>query len=135
MATYAGNGGAVYVGDSAVAEVKDFSLEITAATADSTVMNPADADDLGWTTQKVTTKSWTSSVNCIWSDQDAGQLALAEGADIVLKLYPSGQTSTKKEWIGDAIVTSVSKNVSVDGLVEASISVVGNGHISEETIA
>ena len=134
MATYAGNGGAVYVGASAVAEVKDFSLEITAATSDSTVMNPA-AGDEGWTTQKVTTKSWTSSVNCIWSDADAGQLALIEGAEVELKLYPSGQTSTKKEWIGQAIVTSVSKNVAVDGLVEASISVVGNGHITEETVA
>ena len=134
MATYAGNGGAVYVGSNAVAEVKDFSLEITAATSDTTVMNPASGDE-GWTTQKVTTKSWTSSVNCIWSDSDAGQGALLEGAEVELKLYPSGQTSTKKEWIGQAIVTSVSKNVSVDGLVEASISVVGNGHISEEAVA
>jgi hypothetical protein len=136
MATYAGNGGAVYVSSNAVAEVKDFSLEITANTQESTVMNPSDTDDAGWVMQKVTTKSWTASVNAIWDDNDAnGQGALTEGAAVALNLYPSGNTSGKKYWQGDAIVTGVSKNVSVDGLVEASLSVVGDGHITEETVS
>lgn len=136
MATYAGNGGAVYVGANAVAEVKDFSLEITANTQESTVMDPSDSADAGWVMQKVTTKSWTASVNAIWDDADPnGQGALTEGSSVALNLYPSGNTTGKKYWQGDAIVTGVSKNVSVDGLVEASLSVVGDGHISEETVA
>lgn len=136
MGTYAGNGGAVYVGTNAVAEVKDFSVEITANTSEATVMNPSDSDDAGWTMQKVTTKSWTASLNVIWSDADAdGQGALTEAAEVDLLLYPSGATTGKKQWQGDAIVTSISKNVSVDGLVEASISVVGNGHLEETNVA
>lgn len=136
MATYAGNGGAVYVSSNAVAEVKDFSLEITANTQEATVMNPTDSVDQGWVMQKVTTKSWTASINAIWDDADAdGQGALTEGSEVALKLYPSGNTTGKKIWDGDAIVTGISKNVSVDGLVEASISVVGNGHLTEDSVA
>ena len=136
MATYAGNGGAVYVSSNAVAEVKDFSLGITANTQEATVMNPTDSVDQGWVMQKVTTKSWTASINAIWDDADAdGQGALTEGSEVALKLYPSGNTTGKKIWAGDAIVTGISKNVSVDGLVEASISVVGNGHLTEDSVA
>ena len=129
MATHAGYGGAVFVGTNAVAEVKDFSLEITAATQDVTTMGTS-GDDAGWTKVQATLKSWTSSLNVIWDDGDAGQQALVEGADVLLKLYPRGVAN--EVWEGNAIVTSVSKSVSTDGLVEASLSVTGNGHIDEQ---
>ena len=128
MATHAGYGGAVYVGTNAVAEVKDFTLDITANTQDVTTMG-ASGDDAGWTKVQATLKSWTASLNVIWDDGDAGQQALVEAATVTIKLYPRG--TGNELWEGSAIVTSVSKSVSVDGLVEASISVTGNGHIDE----
>ena len=129
MATHAGYGGAVKVGSVAVAEVKDFSLETTANTADTTVLGGR-----GWTNVKVTTKSWTASMNCIWSDDDAGQQDLVEGLTVTLNLYPRGDSAGNELWSGSALVTSVSKTVSAEGLIEASISVTGKGAMAETDI-
>jgi hypothetical protein len=96
MATYVGKNGAVYVGANAVAEIKDWSLETTSEVVADTVMGDS------WVTNKPTLKSWTSSFNAIWDDADTtGQLALDEGAEITLNLYPIGNTTGNKYWSGD----------------------------------
>jgi hypothetical protein len=130
MATYVGKNGAVYVGANAVAEIKDWSLETTSEVVADTVMGDS------WVTNKPTLKSWTSSFNAIWDDADTtGQLALDEGAEITLNLYPIGNTTGNKYWSGACIVTSVSKTAAVDGLIEASFSVTGNGALTEADVA
>jgi|TARA_A200000159_G_scaffold157887_1_gene174564 hypothetical protein len=129
MATYTGKNGAVYVGANAVAEIKDWSLETTSETVTDTVMGDS------WVTHKPTLKSWTSSFNAIWDDADTnGQLALVEGAEVTINLYPTGNNSGDVEWTGAVIVTSVSKTASFDGLVEASFSVTGNGPLTTGTV-
>jgi hypothetical protein len=129
MATYTGKNGAVYVGVNAVAEIKDWSLETTSETTTDTVMGDS------WVTHKPTLKSWTSSFNAIWDDADTnGQLALVEGAEVTINLYPTGNNSGDVEWSGAVIVTSVSKTASFDGLVEASFSVTGNGALTTGTV-
>lgn len=130
MATYVGKNGAVYVGTNAVAEIKDWSLETTSEVVADTVMGDS------WVTNKPTLKSWTSSFNAIWDDADTtGQLSLDEGAEITLNLYPIGNTTGNKYWSGACIVTSVSKTAAVDGLIEASFSVTGNGALTEADVA
>jgi hypothetical protein len=131
MATHSGYGGAVYVDTTAVAEVKDFTLDVTAATADTTVLGSD-----GWTDLELVTKSWTASINVIWDDTDANQaeLRLIDGGTVALKLYPAGTTSGDHEWSGSCIVTSVSKTVSTDNLVEASITVTGKGALTYGTV-
>ena len=131
MSTYAGVGGAVFSGTNAVAEIRDWSLELTGATADSTVMGTSGS----FMTVKPTLKSWTSSFSVIWNDSDSnGQGAFVEGAAVTLNLYPSGNSSGQVKWAGAAVVTSVTKNASVDGLVEASFTVTGNGALTETTV-
>ena len=130
MATYVGKNGAVYNGVNAIAEIKDWSLETTSEVVTDTVMGDS------WVSNKPTLKSWTSSFNAIWDDADTnGQLALVEGAELTINLYPTGNTTGEVEWGGACIVTSVSKTASVDGLVEASFSVTGNGALSTGTVA
>ena len=130
MATYVGKNGVVYVGANAVAEIKDWSLETTSEVVADTVMGDS------WVTNKPTLKSWTSSFNAVWDDEDTtGQLALDEGAEITLNLYPIGNTTGNKYWSGACIVTSVSKTAAVDGLIEASFSVTGNGALTEADVA
>lgn len=125
MATYTGKNGAVYVGVNAVAEIKDWSLETTSETVSDTVMGDS------WVTHKPTLKSWTSSFNAIWDDDDiTGQLALIAGAEVTVNLYPTGKNTGDVEWSGACIVTSVSKTASFDGLIEASFSVTGNGPLT-----
>jgi hypothetical protein len=129
MATHVGKGGAVYVATNAVAEIKDWTLDTSSATVGSTTMGN------DWETSKATLKSWSASFNAIWDDSDStGQGALVEGAGITIKIYPTGNTSGYIEWSGACIVESVSKTGSVDGLVEASFSVTGNGAMTEATV-
>ena len=129
MATYTGKNGAVYAGVNAVAEVKDWSLETTSEMVADTVMG----DD--WVSNKPTLKSWTASFNAIWDDADTtGQLALVEGAELTLNLYPTGNNSGDVEWSGAVIVGTVSKTASFDGLIEASFSVTGNGPLTTGTV-
>ena len=130
MATATGKDGAVYVGSNAVAEIRDWSLETTSEVVNDTVMGDA------WMTNKATQKSWTASFNAFWDDSDTtGQQALTEGSEVTLNLYPEGNTSTKTYWTGSAIITSVSKSASFDGLIEASFSATGNGSLTEDTVA
>lgn len=129
MATYTGKDGAVYVGTNAVGEVRDFSIEQTSEVVADTVMGDA------WTTNKATQKSWTSSVNMYWTGDDTGQTALTVGSEVTLKLYPTGNTTGNVELQGSAIVTSVSQSQSFDGMVELSISVTGNGALTEGSVA
>lgn len=130
MATYVGKNGAVYNGANAIAEIKDWSLETTSEVVSDTVMGDS------WVSNKPTLKSWTSSFNAIWDDADSnGQLALVEGAELTINLYPTGKTTGEVEWSGACIVTSVSKTAAVDGLVEASFSVTGNGPLSTGSVA
>ena len=128
MATYTGKNGAVYSGTTAIAEIKDWSLETTSEMVADTVMGDS------WVTNKPTLKSWTSSFNAIWDSADTtGQSALVEGAEITINVYPTGNTTGEVEWSGACIITSVSKSASFDGLVEASFSVTGNGALAAGT--
>ena len=132
MATHAGHTGsvkAVTTGGTAaaVAEVKDWSIETTANLADDTVLGDS------WTSQKLTTKSWSTTLNCIWSDDDAAQEDLIEGATVDIELYPYGDTTGNEKWTGSGIVASVSKSAAADGLVEASFNVTGVGALTYGT--
>lgn len=130
MATNIGKDGAVYSGTNAVAEIKDWSLETTSETVDTTVMG----DD--WMTHTATQKSWTASFTANWDPSDTnGQQTLTEGASVTLKLYPTGNTSSNIEWSGTATITSVSKTASFDGMVEASFSAQGDGALAEATVS
>lgn len=145
MATYTGHQGVVKIGTTAVAEVKDFSLEVTANTVDATTLNPSDADDAGWTRSKIVNRSWTATVNCFYDDAASnGQIDMQNNlmqtaalmlADttVVLNLYNEGDATGKSYWSGDAMITSLSETVSGDGLVEISFTATGHGHLSVET--
>lgn len=135
MATHAGHTGSIKAVTStdgsgttaAVAEVKDWSLETTANLADDTVLGDA------WTSQKLTTKSWSTTLNCIWDDADAAQEDFVEGGTVQVELFPYGATSGNEKWSGLAIVASVSKSAAADGLVEASFNLTGIGALTYGT--
>jgi hypothetical protein len=128
MATHSGRLGAVYVGALPVAEIKDWSIEETSEVTASTVMGSE------WVTNTPTQKSWTASFNAFWSVSDDGQNALPVGAEVVLNLYPEGNTTSKVYWSGTAIINTKSKSASFDGLVEASFSATGDGALTELTV-
>lgn len=130
MATHTGSEGTVKVGSNAIAEIRSFSIEESADTLEDTTMGDTAR------TYKSSLTNYTGSVDVLWDETDSsGQGALTIGAEVTLNLYPEGDTSGDTYYTGSAIVTGRTINSSYDGLVEMSISVQGNGALSETTVA
>ena len=130
MATHTGSEGTVKVGSNAIAEIRSFSIEETADTLEDTTMGDTAR------TYKSSLTNYTGTIDVLWDETDTtGQGALTIGAEVTLNLYPEGDTSGDTYYTGAAIVTGRTINSSYDGLVEMSISVQGNGALSETTVA
>ena len=130
MAVHKGSEGTVKVGVNAIAEIRSYSIEETSDTLETSSMG----DTARTYTPNLT--SWSGSVDVYWDETDStGQGALTVGAEVTLNVYPEGDTSGDTYYAGSAIVTSVTKNASFDGLVEASISVQGTGALTSATVA
>ncbi len=131
MATHKGSEGIVKVGSSnVVAEIRSYSIEESADTLEDTSMGDSAK------TYKASLTSFSGSLDVFWDETDtSGQGALSIGAEVTLNVYPEGVASGDTYYTGSAIVTGVSRTASYDGLVEASISVQGNGALTESTVA
>ena len=137
MATHTGHSGVVTVGTSTMAEVKDFTIEITANTVDATTMVGSSNADEGWTRTKVTNRSWTASINCFFDDAATnGQIEMTNNinqsvadmlanAGVTVSLEAGGDT-----YSGSVLVTSISKSVAGDGLIEVSFTATGLGKLT-----
>ena len=130
MAKHKGSEGLVKIGSATVAEVKDWSLDETADTTEDTTMGDAAR------TRKSTLTSASGSINCFWDETDsAGQVAMSAGAEVALKLHPEGAASGDTIYSVAAIITSVSKSATFDGMVEASFGFESNGAVVASVIS
>ena len=130
MSSHKGSEGIVKVGSNAVAEIRSYSIEESADTLEDTSMGDSAK------TYKASLTSFSGSLDVFWDETDTnGQGALSIGAEVTLNFYPEGDTAGDTYYTGSAIVTGVSRTASYDGLVEASISVQGNGALTESTVA
>ena len=130
MATHAGSEGTVKVGSDAIAEIRSYSIEEIADTLEDTTMGDTAR------TYKPSLTNYTGSIDVLWDEADSsGQGALTIGAEVTLNLYPEGDTAGDTYYTGSAIVTGRTINATYDGLVEMSISVQGNGALTESTVA
>ena len=128
MATHAGSEGPVKVGANAVAEIRSFSVSETADTIEDTTMGDAAR------TYKASLKSFSGSLDVYWDETDTnGQGALTVGSEVTIGFYPEGATTGDTYLTGSAIVTGLTVNSSFDGMVEASITIQGNGALSTST--
>ena len=129
MATHKGSEGTVKVGSNAVAEIRSYSLEESAETLEDTSMGDSAR------TYKPSLTTFSGSVDVFWDETDtSGQGALSIGSEVTLNVYPEGDTAGDTYYSGSAIVTGVTRNASFDGLIEASISVQGNGALTTSTV-
>ena len=142
MATtiHSGSQGIVYIGSTAVASIRSFSLEQTQETIDATTMNTSGA---AFRTNKATFQSWSATIDVFWSvEEDANPLTtnvtetnttLAPGAtEYTFHFWPAGDDTYELGYTGTGLVTGRTISTSVDGMVEASITVLGTGAISTE---
>jgi predicted secreted protein len=129
MATHKGSEGIVKVGSNSVAEIRSYSIEESADTLEDTSMGDSAR------TYKPSLTSFSGSLDVFWDETDSsGQGALSVGSEVTLNVYPEGDSAGDTYYTGSAIVTGVSRTASYDGLVEASISVQGNGALTESTV-
>lgn len=134
MSTHTGLEGSVKIGTDVVAEVTSWNLEVSGDTIDATSINSAQGND-GWRSYHSGLKSWTGSLECHWDPENAaGQGALTVGAEVTVNLYPEGDASGDTYFTGSAIVTGITRQASLDGMVEASFEFQGNGPLSTETM-
>ena len=129
MATHKGSEGTVKVGSNAVAEIRSYSIEESADTLEDTSMGDSARN------YKASLTNFSGSLDVFWDETDtSGQGALSIGSEVTLNVYPEGDASGDTYYSGSAIVTGVSRTASFDGLVEASISVQGNGALTASTV-
>jgi hypothetical protein len=132
MATHTGSEGTVRVGLNAIAEIRSYSVEETADTAEDTSMGDS------YRTFKTTLKAWTGSVDVFWDETDTnGQIALTVGAEATVNFFPEGASpgADEKYYSGAAIVTGKTVTGSFDGMVESTITLQGTGALSLLTLA
>jgi predicted secreted protein len=130
MATLTGNNGTVKVGSNAVAEIRSFSVDETMDTIESTSMGDT------YRTFETSLKSWNGSVDVFFDDTDtSGQGALTVGSEVTVNFQVEGATTGDHLLSGAAIVTGRTINSSFDGLVEASLSLQGDGALTEGTVS
>ena len=132
MATHTGSEGTVRVGLNAIAEIRSYSVEETADTAEDTSMGDS------YRTFKTTLKAWSGSVDVFWDEADTnGQNLLVPGAEVTVNFFPEGATAGQSEryYSGAAIVTGKTVTASFDGMVESTITLQGNGTLSFLTLA
>ena len=130
MATLTGNNGTVKVGSAAIAEIRSFSVDETMDTIESTSMGDT------YRTFETSLKSWSGSVDIFFDDTDTtGQGALTVGSEVTVNFQVEGDTTGDHLLSGAAIVTGRTINSSFDGLVEASLSLQGDGALTEGTVS
>jgi len=142
MATITGNNGAVSVNGKAVAAVKNWSIDITADTIETTTMGVdvrtyvkglssfSGSADIYWDSS-----DWdTSGENTTWNPTDGSSLVGASGVTGKFYIdYDGTGTNADKTFTGTVIVTGYSIKSSFDGMVEASISFQGSDAITYST--
>lgn len=129
MANHHGTEGLVRVGANTVAEVTGFNFTATAEYAEDTTLA-----DTAKTYNVAAITSWSGSITAFWDETDTtGQVALAPGANVALKLYPEGATTGDTYYQGDALITEITRTVARGAVTEIAFSFVGNGALSTAT--
>ena len=129
MATHTGVSGLVKVGTATVAEVRSFTLDTTAELLEDTALTDTSK------TFQVGKKGATASIECFWDETDSnGQIAIAEGSQVTLYLYPEGADSGDYYFGGTWLVTANSTSTPTDGMIEATFSATLTGALTRGTV-
>lgn len=133
MATLTGNDGAFYVGSTATAAVRNFSIEMTSDTIETTTMG------VDRRTYVRGLSSFSGSADIYFEPDEfnfqqavfnPSSTATSVGdAPVTLKAYVKSDASNDVAFTGTCVVTGFTVNSSMDGMVEASVSFQGSGGV------
>ena len=129
MANHTGVSGIVKVGSNAVAELRSFTIDTTAELIEDTTLTDTSRS------YQVGKKGATVSAECWWDETDTnGQIAMVEGSQVVLNLYPEGSDSGDYYFSGTYLIGSNSISVPTDGIIEASFNATLTGALTRGTV-
>jgi predicted secreted protein len=139
MATLTGNNGAITLNGNNIAAVRNFSIEMTADTIETSVMGT----DVRTYVSGMSTFSGSADVYFDAADFDTYEstfnptAGLVGASGVAVKLYIEQNYSSTSDYAftGNVIVTGYTVNSSMDGMVEASISFQGTGAAAYSTTA
>jgi hypothetical protein len=137
MATLTGNNGTIAVGGQVVAATRNFSIEMTSDTIETTTMGV----DVRTYLKGLSTYSGSADIYFDDSFFDTNETTfnpttgLVGGTPINVKFYLDYAAGSGNDTVfsGSAIVTGFTVNSSMDGMVEASISFQGSGNTAFST--
>lgn len=134
MASLTGNAGVIKIAGETVAEVRSYSIDMTADTIETSAMG----DGSRTYVKGLSTFSGTADVYWMkehFDDEAAGaggpdildKIQAAVGsASVEMIVYPEG-VSDGSNWTGNIILTGYSVTASFDSMIEASVSFQGDG--------
>lgn len=134
MATYTGENGQVKLGtdstgETAVSEVRSWTVEHTKDVIEDTVMGDAAR------TYKSGLHQFTGTMEVVYDDgHSAASDAFRPDSDAALYVEFFPNSSSGEKFTGQVIVTSVSRTASFDDLVTASVSFQGTGALDIESV-
>ena len=124
MAVHHGKEGQVAIGGTAVGELTSFTLETTGDVVESTKMEDGAKSFIAGRT------SFSGTLEMHFDETDSGQTQLVSGASLTFKLLPEGSTSGDRKFEGSGIVTGMSVNQPLDGVVARSVTFQGTGALT-----
>ena len=124
MAVHHGKEGQVAIGGTAVGELTSFTLETTGDVVESTKMEDAAKSFIAGRT------SFSGTLELHFDETDSGQTQLVSGASLTFKLLPEGSSSGDRKFEGAGIVTGMSVNQPLDGVVARSVTFQGTGALT-----
>ena len=142
---YSGSTGTIYIGATAVASLRSFSIEETQEVIDATTMS---VTGVAFRTNKATFKSVSGSADVFWtadepsfpgnhddktSSTGSGGIADTQpgSTEVTVNFWPTGDDLYEIGYSFPALITSRTISSSVDGMVEASITFTGTGAITK----
>ena len=114
----------------------DSIVELIGFTVDETA-EALDASVIGGDCAKRVVKGqtgWSGSIDAYYDPAEIGTNNLAVGSDVLLTLYPAGDTPGLQELAGQALITSVGTPVEIEGMIQQSFAYEGNGALSKTTV-
>lgn len=133
MAQILGSEGSMSVNSNAVAEIRDFQINITTGSIDANTMQSGE-----WQKSKAGRKAWTAGVNCFYDpSDDTGQMVFVEGTEVECEFFPEGDTSGNERRYGTARVEeiTISGSGENDAFFEFSATLKGVGALTKGTVA
>jgi hypothetical protein len=128
MATHHGKEGVVTAGGTGIGELTGFTLETTGDVVEDTALTDATKSFVAGRT------SFSGTLEMHYDETDSPQQTLTAGSSIAFILLPEGNSTGDESFTGTGIVTGMSVNNAMDGIISRSVTFQGTGALTRGTV-